>query len=145
MPARPLDELCARSGVFTDAGSFIVACPERVAGQRHVWRGELEAARDLLGRLLQLADERGEPASYAFRRLPLTELELRAGELDAAERRLDEWAESSEGGILTKPMYQRCRALLAACRGDAEAAERWAADTIARADGVDSSWDRLEA
>jgi hypothetical protein len=33
----------------------------------------------------------------------------------------------------------------AAGRGDAAAAERWAADAIARAAGVDSSWDRLEA
>jgi DNA-binding CsgD family transcriptional regulator len=145
MTGRPLDDLCARSDVFSDAGSFIVSCPERVAGQRHVWRGELGRAREILGRLLTLADERGEPGSYAFGRLHLTELELRAGRLDAAELRLDEWAESSEGAILTKPMYQRCRALLAAFRGDAETAERWAADAIARADRVDSSWDRLEA
>jgi DNA-binding NarL/FixJ family response regulator/tetratricopeptide (TPR) repeat protein len=145
MTGRPLDDLCARSAVFADAGSFIVSCPERVAGQRHVWRGELDEARRVLKALLDLADERGEPASYAFGRLHLTELELRAGEWDAAERRLDEWAESSEGAILIKPMYQRCRALLAVGRGDAERAERWAADAIARAAGVDSSWDRLEA
>jgi DNA-binding CsgD family transcriptional regulator/tetratricopeptide (TPR) repeat protein len=145
MTGRPLDDLCARSDVFDDAGSWILACPERVAGQRHVWRGELGQARSILTRLLELADERGEPGSYAFGRLHVTELELRAGEWAAAERRLDEWAESLEGDILIKPMYQRCRALLAAGRGDAEAAERWAADAIARAAGVDSAWDRLEA
>jgi DNA-binding NarL/FixJ family response regulator len=75
----------------------------------------------------------------------MTELELRAGQWDAAERRLDEWAQSSEGQILIKPMYERCRALLAAGRGDAETAEHWGADAIARTASVDSAWDRLEA
>src|SRR5206468_9273707 len=37
------------------------------------------------------------------------------------------------------------RALLAAGRGDPAAAERWAADTIARTASVDSAWDRNEA
>ena len=41
-------------------------------------------------------------------------------------------------------MYQRCRALLAVGRGDAETAERWAADAIARAARW-TRWDRLEA
>jgi DNA-binding CsgD family transcriptional regulator len=42
-------------------------------------------------------------------------------------------------------MYQRCRALLAAGRGDAGEAERWATDAIARAGAAGSRWDELEA
>jgi DNA-binding CsgD family transcriptional regulator len=42
-------------------------------------------------------------------------------------------------------MHQRCRALLAAGRGDAGEAERWATDAIARAGAVGSRWDELEA
>ena len=54
------------------------------------------AARAMLTRLLALADERGEPVSYALQRLHLCELELRAGDWGAASRLLDEWAESSD-------------------------------------------------
>ena len=62
MTGRPLDDLCARSDVFADAGSFIVDCPERVAGQRHVWRGELDAGRGVLnGRLLSSRTSAASP------------------------------------------------------------------------------------
>ena len=40
--------------------------PARVAGQRLVWRGEVSEARVELTGLLALADERGEPSSYAL-------------------------------------------------------------------------------
>ena len=90
------------------------------------------------------ADERGEPSSYALLRLHLCELELRAGEWAAAERRLDEWAESSDSELLVWPMYERCRALLATGRGrptrhDAGPRRRW---TRVAETGV--CWDLLE-
>jgi DNA-binding CsgD family transcriptional regulator len=140
-----LDELCERSDALADTSSYIATTPERVAGQRLVWRGELERARETLERLLALADERGEAMSYALMRLHVCELELRRGDWAAAERRLDEWAESSEGDLLIRPMYQRCRALLCAGLGDPEEAERWAVDAIERAEIVGSRWDWLEA
>ena len=40
--------------------------PDRVAGQRLVWRGELGKARAMFTRLLAIADERGEAGSYAL-------------------------------------------------------------------------------
>ena len=43
------------------------------------------------------------------------------------------------------PMYERCRALVAAGRGLADEAERWAAETLARAEAAGTNWDRLEA
>src|SRR4051794_32858305 len=138
-----IDDLCARSGAATDAGSYIVAAPERVAGQRHIWRGELSEARAVLGRLLALADERSEPASYALQRLHMCELELRAGDWPSVARRLDEW-EETDADFLIRPMYQRCHALLAAGLGLPEESERWAADAIARAETVGCRWDWLE-
>ncbi len=145
LTGRPVDELCARSGVEADTGAYLAACPERVAGQRHIWRGEVEQARAALVRLLALADERGEEASYVLVRLHICELELRSGEWDAASSLLDEWAESSNRELTFRPQYVRCRALLAAGRGDEGDAHRWANDAIARAQQTGSRWDELEA
>jgi DNA-binding CsgD family transcriptional regulator len=140
-----LDELCERSDALGDTSSYIATSPERVAGQRLVWRGELERARETLERLLASADERGEAMSYALMRLHVCELELRRGDWAAAARRLDEWAESSERELLIRPMYERCRALLHAGLGESDEAERWAAEAIERAENVGSRWDWLEA
>ena len=114
---RPIDDVCDRFQAPASVLYYFASSPERVAGQRLVWRGELSEARAFLLTLLAAADERGEPSSYALLRLHLCELELRAGEWDAAERRLDEWAESSDSELLVWPMYERCRALLATGRG----------------------------
>ena len=59
--------------------------------------------------------------------------------------RLDEWGESDEGELLIWPMYERCRALLAAGRGLPGEAEEWAAKAIARAASTGVRWDELEA
>ena len=119
--------------------------PEPVAGLRRAWRGELEAARATTTRFLALAAERGEGVSYAWLRLNLCELELRAGNWDAAERLLDEWADTDDGVLLITPTYQRCRALLAAGRGHAEEAQRWAAPALEEAAARGYSWQVLEA
>src|SRR6185312_7117214 len=50
-----------------------------------------------------------------------------------------------EAELLVQPMYQRCRALLAAGRGRPAEAEAWAARAIAAAAEVGVGWDRLEA
>ncbi len=141
---RPIDDLCERFRGGSDADAQIASTPVRVAGQRHVWRGEVSRARATFTRCLALADERGELLSYALHRLHLCELELRIGEWDAAARLLDEWAESSEGELLIWPMYERCRALLAAGRGLPDEAERWAGEAIARAVATGGGWDMLE-
>jgi DNA-binding CsgD family transcriptional regulator len=139
---RPLDEQRERFRAASDAAMYVAASPERVAGQQHFWRGEIEQARAVLSALLALADERGEPYAYALLRLHMCQLALRTGDWGAGERLLDEWAQSSERVMW--PMYQRCRGLLAAGRGHPEEAERWAAETLARADATGTGWDRLE-
>jgi tetratricopeptide (TPR) repeat protein len=139
-----IDDLCARfdaiSGIPAHMGS-----PDRVAGQRLVWRGELDEARATFTRLLAIADERGEARSYAFQRLHLCELTLRAGAWEQASHLLDEWAESTEAELLLQSMYERCRALLAAGRGLPDEAEEWAERALARAEATGSQWERLEA
>ncbi len=142
---RPIDDACDRFDAASSATTYIAGSPERVAGQRLVWRGELKQARAVLTPLLSAADERGEPSSYALLRLHVCELELRAGNCEAASRLLDEWVESSDRELLNWPMYERCRALLCAGRGLAAEAERWATEAISRAEATGVRWDLLEA
>lgn len=141
----PIDDLCERFAACSDVAFSLADTPERIAGQRLVWRGSIAAARQTFARLLSLADGRGEPLAYALLRLHVCELELRVGSWDAAALLLDEWAESREGNLLIWPMYERCRALLAAGRGLPDEAERWAAGALARAEETGGGWDRLEA
>jgi DNA-binding CsgD family transcriptional regulator len=142
---RAIDDVWERFRSVTTGLFYIAHSPERIAGQRLVWRGEIAVARDVLTRQLAEADERGEPSSYALQRLHLCELELRAGEWDAAERLLDEWAESADRALLHWPMYERCRALLAAGRGFADEARRWGTEAETRASATGVRWDQLEA
>ena len=78
--------------------SYITDSPEPVAGQRLVWRGEIEPR----ARAAHAASWRSPTSAARLCRTPgcgcnLCELELRAGEWDAAARLLDEWAESADG------------------------------------------------
>ena len=138
-----LDDVRDRYDALSDAGSYLAFSPDRVAGQQLAWRGEIGEARATLARLLGIADERGEPISYALQRLHLCELELRAGGWDEATRLLDEW--ERDGELLVWPCYDRCRALVAAGRGLAEETQRWSADAIERAQRTGLHWDVLEA
>jgi DNA-binding CsgD family transcriptional regulator len=141
----PLDDICRRWEGASVAPGHLAESPERVAGQRAVWRGEINEAKARFDRLLALSDERGELASYVWARLHLCELALRVGDWPTAERLLDEWAETSERELFVEPYYQRCRALLAAGRGLPEQAMKWSAETIAQAEAIDHQWDWLES
>jgi DNA-binding CsgD family transcriptional regulator len=140
-----IDDVCERFRSASSEPAYIAHSPERVVGQRLVWRGEIAAARAVVTRQLAEADERGEPSSYALLRLHLCELELRAGAWDAAEQVLDEWAESADRELLHWPMYERCRALLAAGRGLPDETRRWGAEAETRARAAGVRWDQLEA
>jgi DNA-binding NarL/FixJ family response regulator len=142
---RPVDEECRQFAAAARFPGYLAESPERVAGQRLVWRGQVEQARMLLERLIELADERGEPASYAWLRLHLCELALRVGDWAEVDRLLDEWSEGSDGDLFVIPVYQRCRALLAAGRGLPDEAQRWADEAIRGAEAAGTHWDWLEA
>ena len=123
---RPIDDVCERFTAASPGAVQLVDSPEPVAALRLVWRGDLDRARATLTRFLELADERGEAVSYAWMRLNLCELGLRAADWGTVSRLLDEWAESADEELLITPTYQRCRALVAAGRGLAGEARRWA-------------------
>ena len=72
-------------------------------------------------------------------------MELRAGDWDAVQRLMDEWAASTDSDLLHWPMYERCRALLAAGRGDVAEARRWGGRAETQAAEMGVGWDRLEA
>ena len=139
------DELCQRSGATSDPSAYLSASPERVATKRLCWRGEIASARAALASLLALADERNDLTSYAMFRMHTIEVELRAGNLLAAQRLLDEWGESSDFETQFRPQYPRCRALFEAGRGVAREARDWADQTIELAAKAGSTWDELEA
>ena len=143
--ARPIDDVCEGFLAASDTASYIADSPEPVAALRLLWRGHVRESRELLTRLLSLADERGEAVSYALQRMNLCDLELRAGDWEAASRLLDEWAGSADRDLLITATYERLCALLAAGRGLPDEAERWAASALAGAELHGSGWQVNEA
>jgi DNA-binding CsgD family transcriptional regulator len=141
---RPVDDLCRRHRALSEHRVTVAQRPERIAAQRLVWRGEVEPAHALLETLRAEAGDAAEPSSYALVRLHLCELWLRTGASREAQLLLDEWGSSADDRLLSWPMYERCRALLAAGRGDQEDARRWASTALARAETTGVEWDRLE-
>ena len=141
----PVDDLRARFHAADDAVPFMAESPDRPAGLRMIWRGDMRQARPEITRLLAVADARGEPVSHALERAQLCELELRAGEWDAAEQLLDEWAQSAERELLVAPLYDKSRAALAAGRGLPEDTRTWAEKAIAVGEATGRVWEPLEA
>ena len=144
LSGRRIDDICQRWNAASAAPGHLAESPERIAGQRHVWRGEIAAARPVFDRLLALSDERGEIDSHLWARLHLCELALRIGDWATARRLLDEWAETAERELFVEPLDQRCHALLAAGQGFAEEAASLSDATIARAKAIGFQWDWLE-
>jgi len=143
LSGRPIDDLCERFHRVSDAAYYIADSPDHVAGQRQGWRGDVDGARKTIAALRSLADERGEGMSYALVGVFLCEVELRAGNWEAVERVLDEWAESER--LLVAPTYQRIRAQVAAGRGLPEEAQQWAEPAVAGAEAIGTRWQLLEA
>jgi DNA-binding CsgD family transcriptional regulator/tetratricopeptide (TPR) repeat protein len=141
---RPIDDLCERRGTLSTAETFLLFSVERAAAVRLGWRGDVDGARAFLRRLAVLADERGEATSYVVLRTHLCELELRAGDWDAASRLLEEWRHSGEKDLMSGTSYLRCLATLAVGRGRADEAEQWAARALA-GDTRGLRWSLLEA
>jgi DNA-binding CsgD family transcriptional regulator/tetratricopeptide (TPR) repeat protein len=142
---RAVDDLCERFDAISDSAFHLVDSLQQLVALRHFWRGELGEARAIFERLRALAEERAEPLSSVAVRNHRCELALRAGEWDEAAALLDEWEMDADKEMLVAPQYERCRALLAAGRGDLEAVEEWAAETVAGANECGVRWDLLEA
>ena len=143
MRGRPVAHLVERYYALSTERAFMARHPERIAGQRLVWRGEIGLARPMLTTFFDDAEEWAE--AYALARLHLCELELRAGRWDDVDRMLEDWAASTDSALLIWPMFERCRGLLAAGRGDVAAARRWAGRAVELAVSTGVRWDWLEA
>ena len=128
-----IDAVCAQFDAAAGPGARLIDSPQPLVALRRSWRGRSRPRARRRPRFKALAAERGEGAGYAWLRLNLCEIELRAGEWDAAEQLLDEWELSDDGQFLITPAYQRCRALLAVGRGDHAAAIDWAQPALERA------------
>ncbi len=144
MSGRSVDDLCGASRAVSDETAYIAAAPERVAGQRLVWRGEMPWRGTRSRCLMRLADERGELESYALMRLHVCELHLRAARWAAAEALLDEWSQSSRSGADVPP---EVRALPGAARCRARRHRRDGAVgglAVARGEETGCRWDEFE-
>ena len=144
---RPVDDLRQALSPGSDGSGLQARSIGRIEAVRLAFRGEVDEARARFTRLRALAEERGEGRLWRGLHVQLCELELRIGDADAASRLLDEWDEwmALESTGYSDWARSRCQALLAAARGLPEEAERWAAQTLARAEERGEGWDALEA
>ncbi|HUJ87107.1 MAG TPA: glycosyltransferase, partial [Burkholderiales bacterium] len=108
------------------------------------FRGKIAQARAMFRQLLTLADERGDARFASNIYTQLCELELRAGNVQAAASLIVEWDEHAIQDDLT-PSRARCRALLAAIAGDPGEAVRAADFATQAAQPNTVRWDMLEA
>jgi DNA-binding CsgD family transcriptional regulator len=136
---RPLDELSSASP-RTAAVVWYDSVVERPLGVRLAFRGEVEPARAVFARLLELEEAHGDIRLSIVLRVQLCELALRCGDVRSATvflEELEEWSWPDDSGIA----HTRLRAVLGAVRG-----------SPAPLEGIDDltaslsywAWDRLE-
>jgi DNA-binding CsgD family transcriptional regulator len=144
---RPVDELGNRFASAPQGWSLYESALERPAAIRAMVRGHLDQARATFERLRVLADERGETISAAVMHIQLCEIELRAGDVRAAERYLSEWREWTppDERHSQELAPARCRAMLEVVRGRPEEADRWAREAIAAARALELFREETEA
>jgi DNA-binding CsgD family transcriptional regulator len=143
---RPIDDLYRRSEHLSPADVYVHGgAIDRPRGVRLAFRGELDAARVVFGRLIALADERGELLPSLQMRLQLCEVELRAGDLTCAGPLLEDIEQLTLIDTDTT-VSSRLRAVMAAVAGRPLEAHRWASTVLASENFLSSlGWDKLEA
>jgi len=144
MRGRPLDE---SFGAAPQAASLYEAALGRPAGIRLMIRGNVDDSRVVFEGLRALAGERGEAVSASIMHRQLCEIELRAGDVRAAQRHLDEWGEWTLQSDTHEQVVgpARCRAILAAVRGRPDEALEWAEKAIAAAQSIGNFREETEA
>lgn len=145
MRGRRIDDVVERARRITAPATPVHLTVERSVAVQLMWRGEIDEARAHLTELMAIADERGQAESYFVIRLHLCEVELRAGRLDAVVAWLDEWSEETEGPVGGGAGLARCRAMLAALRGEPEAIAAHLPATAEWSDGNADRWQWLES
>lgn len=119
---RPYADTMARAvALDADPPEFAAGSSRSVLGALHTCSGDLRAARNLLEQELEPATRHGEKRR-AFVLLRLAEVEWRAGDLDAAERHVEEPAEIflDGGDAWGFAQVLTIQALVAAIRGREE-------------------------
>jgi DNA-binding CsgD family transcriptional regulator len=136
---RSVEELSNRFSSAPQGSSLYESALERPAAIRAMVRGHIDQARATFERLRTLADERGETISTDVMHIQLCEIELRAGDVRAAERYLNEWREwtTATDRHSRELAPARCRAMLEVVRGRPEQAYRWVREAIATAQALE--------
>jgi DNA-binding CsgD family transcriptional regulator len=135
LPAEGLGESVEETGA-----SLYEQSAERIAAVQHAFRGEVEQGRELIERLVELADERGEGLSSEIMLLHLTELAIRAGDCNRARQVLETW-ETWAAVDRIVPARLRCAALVAALSGEERRTVDLAESSI---ELTEDTWDRFE-
>jgi DNA-binding CsgD family transcriptional regulator len=140
---RPIDDLRNLGRLEPSGARLVEGSIDRPFGVRLAFRGELAQARAVFSQLRRRAEGLGDVRLAVGVTIQLCEVELRAGDLVAAARFLDElegWSALPEIKIATA----RLHALHAAMQGEPAEVSRWA-DAVAHAEEEDCpAWDRLE-
>jgi DNA-binding CsgD family transcriptional regulator len=140
-PFHPPQAFAAPHGASLYEGAI-----ERPAGIRLMIRGNIDESRAVFERLRALAGERGEALSASIMHRQLCEIELRAGDVHAAQRHLDEWGEwtlpNDDHEQVVGPA--RCRAVLEAVRGRPDEAALWTAKAIEAARAIENFREETE-
>jgi DNA-binding CsgD family transcriptional regulator len=145
MRGRPVDGLGV--GLPMAATSLYESEIGRPAGIRLMVRGSIDESRVVFEHLRGVAAERGEAISASIMHRQLCEIELRAGDVHAAERHLEEWDEWTHPDDPHERVVgpARCRALLEAIRGRPDEAKLWAERAIAAAKSIENFREETEA
>jgi DNA-binding CsgD family transcriptional regulator len=141
----PIDDLVEREAASRGTPAEVFYSLDRLVGIRLAFRGEVARARAAFTRLLSLADERGEAWSYLAIQAQMTELELRAGEIEAARSLLGEresWSDDHGVGVLAA--VPRRHAHLAVAAGFPREALDWADEASRQSERNGNRWDPLE-
>jgi DNA-binding CsgD family transcriptional regulator len=115
--------------------SFAYSAPETFLAMWHLWRGELDSARELLHAVIGVAERFGSEEAANGTRLHLVEVEWRAGNWDAATAHAAanaRWARESGYGQEGVPAY--VVSLVEAGRGNVERARALAAKGVQHAE-----------
>ena len=117
-----------------------VTVDDRGTASRHSWRGDVSTSRQLLADRIADAERSGDHGDFLLATMLLSEVELRAGCLDRAAALVDLADASGYEDLFETPDVARCRARLAALRGDVEESHQWIAQARSAAEAAGSGW-----
>ena len=117
---------------------------DRGTASRHCWRGDPQRSRELLQGRIADAERSGDHGEFLLATMLLCEVELRAGSLERAAALIDLADSSGFDDLFETPDVARCRARLAALRGDARECERWMTPARAAAERAGFGWVALD-